>query len=183
MRQERKNIQGWCTIGGKYHFYRSLLERRWACYLEILKMGKEIKDWLYEPERLPFHGPTISKKLKGKTRGIIDVKLDFKVIELNGTHTWHECKGHFYRDDIAKINLFHTYYPKERLHIVMDGLPKGRTKASRKKLAVIMQFSSWGYEIRNARPIFKQIGSWFDRLIILGNALTKINCNSKRTKV
>lgn len=108
----RKNVtwkSGWRTIGGKRKYYRSKWEANYARYLEWLKQRKSIADWQHEPETFWFN------EIK---RGCVSYLPDFKVIENNGKHSYHEVKG--WMDDRSKTKLrrMAKYYPEETLVLI-----------------------------------------------------------------
>lgn len=107
----RSNKQGYRTIGGKTYYFKSLWEIQYAQTLEWLKKAKNIKDWEYEP--LTFSFP--KEKYKASP---FYYKPDFKVIENNNTHTWHEVKGYMNASSKAKIKRFKKHYPEEKLIII-----------------------------------------------------------------
>ena len=99
----------WRTIGGKRKFFRSRWEANYARYLEFLKINNHIKDWFHEPETFWF------EKIK---RGCRSYLPDFKIINLDDSHEWHEVKG--WMDDRSKTKLkrFARYYPKEKITVI-----------------------------------------------------------------
>lgn len=165
MRQFRKNIAHWANVGGQKCYFKSLFERRYACLLEILKRGKQIKGWQYEPKRFRFFGPNIPKGLKGKTVGATVYTPDFKVIELNGSITYHETKGYLDNRDIAKMRCFKTYYPDERLVFVINGMPQGKTAKSRAKKFKLDKIKKLGYRIYDVRNDFRKYKSFLDSML------------------
>jgi hypothetical protein len=101
--------QEWKTIGGKKKFFRSRWEVNYAKYLEFLKVQGKISDWLHEPETFWFNDIL---------RGARSYLPDFKIINLDGTHSWVEVKG--WMDDRSKTKLkrFKKYYPEEKIEVV-----------------------------------------------------------------
>lgn len=106
-------------VGGKIYHFRSGYEYTYACYLELLKTNKSIKNWEYEPKRFDF-------PIK---RGCNSYLPDFKIIELDDSHYWVECKGYLDKKGATKIKRFAKYFPNERLEIVREaGIKEIRSK-------------------------------------------------------
>ncbi len=101
--------QDWRTIGGKTKFFRSRWEANYARYLEKLKVEGKITDWLHEPQTFWF------EKIK---RGMVTYLPDFKIINLDGSHEWHEVKGWMDSRSKTKIRRFNKYFPLEKLVII-----------------------------------------------------------------
>lgn len=106
----KSNVQGWRTIGGKKHFYRSLWEIQTAAYLEWLKTNKKIADWFYEAQLFQFPKDTYRSSP-------YQYLPDFKILELQGTHRWIEIKGYMTKAAKAKDKRFRKHYPNEILEI------------------------------------------------------------------
>jgi hypothetical protein len=81
----------------------------WCAYLDWLVQLGEIKGWEYEPQE--FYFPV--------KRGTRFYKPDFRVTNLDGTHTWNEVKGRWTQKAKTQVNRFKKYYPEEKL-IVID---------------------------------------------------------------
>jgi Protein of unknown function (DUF1064) len=94
-------------LGGVY--FRSAWEANYARYLNLLKAKNEIADWHYECKTFVFEA------IKRGTRAYTP---DFKVINKDGSHEWHEVKG--WMDDKSKTRLdrMARYFPKERIVVV-----------------------------------------------------------------
>lgn len=90
-------------------FFRSRWEANYARYLNWLKGQGQIKDWVYEAQTFIFHGVT---------RGAITYLPDFKVIELDGSHKWHEVKGWMKGADRTKLKRMKKYYPDEIVLVI-----------------------------------------------------------------
>lgn len=97
------------TIGGVQRYYRSKWEANYARYLQFLTENFHIKGWLHEP--YTFKYPI--------SRGTTSFLVDFKVIENDGSHSWHEVKGFYDQKSRTKIDRFRRYFPEEKL-IVID---------------------------------------------------------------
>lgn len=100
---------GWRIVGGVKSYFRSKAEANYARYLQYLKEQGKIKDWLHEPKTFWF------EKIK---RGCTSYLPDFQVINLDGTHTWHEVKGYFDPKSLTKIKRMGKYYPSEKVELV-----------------------------------------------------------------
>ena len=91
-------------VGGKLCTFRSLLEFRWAVWLQFQKEQGLILDWFHEdPETL----------LELETRYFKNKKLylpDFVVQELDETYEYHETKGYFTSADYTKLKLAAEQY-------------------------------------------------------------------------
>ena len=88
-------------IDGKEITFRSLLEYRYAVYLETLKESGHIQAWEYEPPGMAIefeHGR------RNNVRGYLP---DFGVLP-NDTDLWecHETKGYFTPIDAKKMRAF-----------------------------------------------------------------------------
>lgn len=169
MRRKYPGCKCPATIGGKYCEFRSVFERDWAAYLELLKRKGEIRDWFYEVKRFSFSGPDIADGLQGKHHGVRWYRPDFKVILNDKTltgeyrHTWHETKGYLDRKDKTRLRCFHRYYPDEPLVLVMQNLPLGRTAKGRRLLREYDEVvSPLGYQIVDGGRIVKQHGATID---------------------
>lgn len=101
--------QGWYTIGGQKHFFRSHWEVDFACYLEILKKSKNIKEWEYEPYCFWFN------EIK---RGVRSYLPDFRVTENDGSQHYIEVKGYFDKKSLTKLKRLKKYYPEVELRMV-----------------------------------------------------------------
>ncbi len=165
MNQGWLNIAAWATIGGKRHYFKSRLERVYAAYLEILKMGGEVKDWQYEPRRFRFYGADIPKGMKGKQVGSRVYTPDFMTIEKDGSVVWHECKGHLDNRDFAKLRAFSVYYPGEKLVYIIRTMPKGLTARSRAKRSRICDVEKMGFRILVLDEFMRKHAGWVGRII------------------
>ncbi len=134
---------------GRVIKFRSRLEARWSYYLDVLVVGKHIKRYDYEPEWFEFLKVTF---------GIRRYLPDFRVNELDGSVTYHECKGYLDAKSITKIRRFAKYYPDRKLWLIFDKLPQSRTEKSQEKLIIINEIKSRIDRVVEARHIFKQLG-------------------------
>lgn len=100
---------GWRIIGGIKYYFRSKAEANYARYLEFLKHTGNIADWLHEPKTFWF---------EGIKRGVVSYLPDFKVINPNSSHEWHEVKGYYDSKSLTKIKRMGKYYPQEKLVLI-----------------------------------------------------------------
>ena len=102
----KKPKSPWCL---SKHLHGSGLEADYCNWLLARKQAKEIKDYsLY---------PLVHLHVKGKTwRSWI---IDFKVIENDGSISYHECKGFSRSDDRFRMKLghFRLEYPKIKIYV------------------------------------------------------------------
>jgi len=102
-------------IDGHTYYFRSRFEYLWACYLQFLLEAGEIVGWEYEPERFGF---------EGIRSGTVYYIPDFRVFYPNDEHLWHETKGALQQKDVTKFRRMAKYFPKERIVLVMQRIPK-----------------------------------------------------------
>lgn len=93
------------TIGEKTCHFRSLLEYRYAVYLELLKEQGHIEEWEYEPKHMSIefeHG-----RLGNKRTYLPDFTVLYPdaPIDVAGNEIWeiHETKGRFQPLDYKKL--------------------------------------------------------------------------------
>jgi hypothetical protein len=101
--------QGWVTVGGKKHYFRSLWEVDYACYLNILRKYKRIKEWEYEPQTFWF------EKIKRGTRSYLP---DFRITDQDGSQYFVEVKGYYDKKNLTKLRRMKKYYPEVKLLMV-----------------------------------------------------------------
>ena len=102
-------------LNGQECTFRSLLEYRYAIYLNLLKHCGEIADWVYEDPEMAIefeHGR------RGNVRGYLP---DFAVQDTQGGWEVHETKGCFTPIDAKKIRAFLEQYDNKFL-LVFGGL-------------------------------------------------------------
>lgn len=111
--------QGWHTIGGKRHYFRSKWEVNYAHYLEWLKQRGEIKEWEYEPTTFWF---------EAIKRGTRSYTPDFRVTEKSGAVAYHEVKG--WMDDRSKTKLkrMKKYHPDVTVVLVDSAAYRALTR-------------------------------------------------------
>jgi len=88
-------------VGGKVCTFRSLLEYRWAVWLQLQKEQGLIEDWWYEDEMLELESP--------KFRDPIRYIPDF-TIQKEGGYEFHETKGWFTSKSATKIKMAAQQY-------------------------------------------------------------------------
>lgn len=91
-------------------YFRSSWEANYARYLNWLILQRQISSWQFECQTFVFHGIT---------RGVMSYMPDFKVINNDGSHEWHEVKGWMDARSRVKLKRMAKYYPEERV-IVID---------------------------------------------------------------
>jgi hypothetical protein len=101
--------QGWVTVGGKKHFFRSLWEVSFAQYLEVLKKAGNIAEWEYEPETFWF---------EGIKRGARSYLPDFRITRHDGSKYFVEVKGYMDAKSKTKLKRMKKYYPDVELQMV-----------------------------------------------------------------
>jgi len=173
--REFRNISGHFSIGGHVYAFKSMLEYRWACALELCRrypqlsiaiLDHKITGWEYEPEALPFDDIDRydAKDQPRRLRGVLQYRPDFKVTRADGSFIYHETKGYMAGPDRTKLRQFHKYYPARRLVIVIDGMPRGRTSKSAIARRRYDFLTKLNYGILDARPIFKSLAGWLEHV-------------------
>jgi hypothetical protein len=100
---------GWKTIGGNKCFFRSGWESNYACYLEWLRMKKEIKSWRHESKTFWF---------ENIRRGVRSYLPDFEITNNDGGVEYHEVKGYMDNRSKTKIKRMAKYYPETKLIVI-----------------------------------------------------------------
>lgn len=111
--------QGWHTIGGKRHFFRSKWEVNYAHYLEWLKCKGQIVEWEYEPTTFWF---------EAIKRGTRSYTPDFRVTELDGSVAYHEVKGWMDARSKTKLKRMAKYHPDVTVLVVDADAYKALTR-------------------------------------------------------
>lgn len=101
-----KAIRSFCL---SKHSHRSKSEATYCNRLLSMKQQKEILDYEMEVK--------VSIKFGGKK--FCDWAVDFRVIELDGSESWHECKGYNFSDDSFKLkrDAFLLCFPDKPLYV------------------------------------------------------------------
>ena len=133
------------TVGGKKCYFRSVLEYRWALYLEFLKKGNEIQDWFYEDTLLNFQN-------RGYKCGPFMYKPDFRVVEKDGKWVFQECKGHHDGQTNSKLQRTAKCYPGTVMELVLQSIPKRSVKGANRRFNA----SRYVRRIIDASEIFRQ---------------------------
>lgn len=110
--------------------FRSRLEFRYACYLEMLRRVGKVREWSYETTKFSFSPDSagaIALRLCGVRHGVTSYKPDFKVT-FEPTRSsacggwasveWHEVKGYMDRRSRTALARMKRYYPSERVVVV-----------------------------------------------------------------
>lgn len=126
----RSRVQGWRTIGGQKHYFRSLWEIQFAQYLQWLVSIKQIKMWEYEP--LLFTFPKDAYRA-----GPFEYLPDFRVVNADNTIVWYEVKGWMNNEAKKKLARFNKHYPDETMIIIGK---EWFTSARKKNLHLICAF-------------------------------------------
>lgn len=131
-------------VGGKKCYFRSKFEYAWAKYLQWLKEQKQIRDWSYEPQLFTFAGEITAP---------VQYRPDFKIVELNGTEFYQECKGYHDGSTNRKFQRMAKHYPGTVMELVLQRIPrKGSKGANRRRVA-----AKYTRRIIDASLIFHQI--------------------------
>ena len=129
---QRQTVQ----YGDKVCNYRSKLERRIGDYLEMLKIGKHIKDWAYEQTVFRFKNVVLQKYI-----------MDFDVIRPDGTFFYIEAKGMMDKHSRDRIIVLLDERPEVELWVAFsnkrDKVKFERTKISRqcKRVCVVSELT------------------------------------------
>jgi hypothetical protein len=122
--KDYNNKPKWVTIGGKTFYSRSQGERDVAEYLELLKVGKVIKDWAFEQTKFCF--PSEQDPVRTWL-------IDFDVLENDGSFYYIEFKGLVEPDTKRKLYLLRQYRPEVKVVMVCadkKGIKKIGSRAS-----------------------------------------------------
>ena len=151
MRQQEFKA-GWYDVGDQHEYFRSGLEYRWAQYLELLKGLGEIVKWSYESRRFEF------KKIRS---GTVFYTPDFLVLygaPYEPDHCWHELKGHLAQRDVTKFRRMAKYYPGEKLILVMERIPKTRTRKNTELFRRLENAEKYVERVMSAEEILRKVG-------------------------
>jgi len=90
-------------------YFRSSWEANYARYLNWLISLGEIKAWYFEPDT--FHFVEVK-------RGNIFYIPDFKIINNDGSHEYHEVKGYMDDRSAVKLKRMAKYFPNEKVILI-----------------------------------------------------------------
>lgn len=138
--KDYKNYRCDAMVGGKAYHFESLLEYRWAQYLEFLVQAGHIVSWEYESPDCRFIMSPFGK-------GYL---LDFVTQDQKGQKEWYECKGYIERRDVTRFRQISKAYPKAKINLVIDRIPKRRAQN-------YWSCKKYVYRIIEAHRIFKQV--------------------------
>lgn len=127
------------VVGGKLCKFRSKGERRLAHYLELLKCNGHIRDWAYEQTTFIFR-----EEIKGAKMW----KVDFDVLNNDGTLEYYEYKGWLKSSDVTKFRRLAKYRPECRVTLVMSG----RKKKDAGRLRIMAKYA---HRITYANQLFR----------------------------
>lgn len=132
-------LSGWREIGGRHIFARSSWEANYARYLQLLKEIQEIKEWEHEAQTFWF------AKIK---RGVRSYLPDFRVVQNDGSHEYHEVKGWMDKRSQTKLKRMAKYFPDIKIRVI----DKAWFKANRARLSSIVP----GWEKQQPSPSTKR---------------------------
>lgn len=141
--------QFWATVGWQRHWWRSRFEWRWAQYLEMLKTAGEVIRWNYESKKFEF---------QGIRSGTVFYLPDFLVWYVNEDILWHETKGHLIQKDVTKFRRMQKYHPDERIILVMQNIPKSKTKKNARKRELLKKAEQYVERIIDGTEQLKKVG-------------------------
>lgn len=90
-------------------YFRSSWEANYARYLKWLVEMKKIAGWEYESRTFIF---------EGISRGTMSYTPDFKVIQSDGSHEWHEVKGWMDAKSATRLRRMEKYFPEEKVRVI-----------------------------------------------------------------
>lgn len=134
-------------VGGKTYTFRSLLEYRWAVWLQLQKEQGIILEWWYEDEVLELE----SRKFKDPIKYIPDF-----TIQTEAGYEFHETKGWFTSKSAAKIRLAAEQY-ENPITLIFAGKPNRVQHDRAKQLSKHIKRVIYNAD----RDIFKQIKHLF----------------------
>lgn len=145
------------SIDGVAYHFSSLLEYRWAQYLEFLRLGREIDNWGYENKDCKF-------RFADST-----YTVDFVTYHSDGHMEFYETKGNMQQPTIRKFRTLQKYYPDTIIYLVVNRVPKkyrslpsGLWKRGRRRTNLYASAEKYTSRIIEADPIFKKLGRCID---------------------
>lgn len=135
-----QRVTAW--VGGKKCYFRSILEYKWARYLQFLKESQQIRDWQFEPKTFYF------RNVKTKP---VQYKPDFRITDNNGSSFFQETKGHHDGDTNSKFRRMSQQYPDVVMELVLENIPQNGKGVNKRQTA-----AKYVRRIINAREIFSQ---------------------------
>lgn len=133
--------------------FKSKQEYRWAQYLTLLVQSDSdnLIFWEYEPK-------TFELKERYRKRG--QYTPDFLCRYRHGTqlNEWHEVKTALRQKDITRFKWFIADYPEERIILVLNSCPQGKTKGSRRQLILLDSARKYVDDVIFAGPILRKLG-------------------------
>lgn len=90
-------------------FVRSSWEANYARYLNFLITQKQIISWEYESKTFVF---------EGIKRGTLSYTPDFRVLNNDASHEWHEVKGWMDATSKTRLKRFAKFFPNEKLVLI-----------------------------------------------------------------
>ena len=129
----------------KYGYtFKSDQERKWADYLELLKLSENIESWEYEPKQFQFE-----ERLRKKGVYTPDFHVEYAISD-----EWHEVKTSLRQKDIYRLKQFRTDFPNEKIVLILNSCPK----RSINQIRLVENARKYVNEIIYAAPIFRKLG-------------------------
>jgi hypothetical protein len=128
-------------VGGKECSFDSDGEERLARYLELLKTSGHIKDWNYEQTTFWFKNV--------KTAPVV-WKVDFDILNNDGTFEYYEYKGAIKGRDVSKFRRVAEHYPLAKVTLVLA--QKSNKPETLKRIGFIAKYA---HRITYAADLFR----------------------------
>lgn len=103
------NRPHWREVGGQRHYFRSLAESRFACFLQFQKDHELIRDWSFECKTFWF---------EPIQRGTVSYLPDFEVTHLDGEVTYIEVKGFMDPKSRTKLKRMSRFFPDVKVRVI-----------------------------------------------------------------
>lgn len=139
------------AVGGQKCYFRSILEYRWALYLQWLREQKQILYWAYEPFVYDFTSYAYET-------GPYKYRPDFLVCEMDKTKVIQECKGYHDGATNRKFQRTLKHFPDVIFELVLQRIPKNRSKGAARRHTA----SRYVRRIIDASEIFNQMRCMID---------------------
>ena len=112
-RRKYGNVPVNAEIGGRTFHFKSKLEYRWGQHLELLKIGKHIKDWFYEFHTFYFENAATPSYTP-----------DFLIRNNDNSFEYHETKGMVEKRTINTVKALFDERPAVKITMVFWRKPK-----------------------------------------------------------
>lgn len=113
LRRKFGNIPVHAIVGGKEYHFKCKLEYRWAQHLELLKIGRIIKDWFYEFHTFYFDNAATPKYTP-----------DFLIRNNDNSFEYHECKGMVESNTMRALKALFDERPHVKITLIFWKKPK-----------------------------------------------------------